>query len=546
LKRMMTVIAVTLTVLGLVASLGWADEAGRVDSGKSRCTNIIVMIPDGCSQSVQTAARWYKRHVLGDPAPLALDTMGTTGMVKTHMANSVITGSAAAATAFATGYKTTARFVSVGPDPDKLPNLTGFASPIAPYAPIQTVLEGAKARGKATGLVATSRITHATPAAFGAHIHDRGLDNEIMEHLVYQEIDVVFGGGKRHLLPADMGGKRTDGENLLQVLFDRGYGFVETAEEMDALVAGRVWGLFAGNHMEADIDRAEFAADQPSLAEMTHKAIELLSRSRRGFFLVVEGSQVDWAGHANDPIHMITDFLAFDAAVKAAMDHADRHPQTLVLVFPDHNTGAMSIGHGRSAHPPEYTQTTVEDLVGPLKEMRITATGVDRKIAEGGGYTVENVQRAIGTWWGLTIDAAAAQAIVDRKAAGMFGNNAIGEVVSKTQTVFGWTTHGHSGEDVPLWSYGRQLPVGLLDNTELAGIVAAACGFSLSGSGAWEAYDAAVVLDSMAIEANPVATVDGVQYPISKDIRIDNGAVTDLLGITVYAPESGKVYIPVE
>ena len=156
--------------------------------------NVVVLIPDGCDQSVLTAARWYKQYVLKDDEPLALDKMGVTGMVKTFMANSVITGSAAAATAFATGEKTTARFLGVGPDPDLYPNLTGFSSTIAPYAPIQSVLEAAKLRGKAVGLIATSRITHATPAAYACHIQDRGMDNEIMEHLVYQDLDVVFAG----------------------------------------------------------------------------------------------------------------------------------------------------------------------------------------------------------------------------------------------------------------------------------------------------------------------------------------------------------------
>jgi alkaline phosphatase len=539
-KRVLKISLIAFVVLAFMTPSAWAF-------GKRLCIpvkDIIILIPDGCTQSVQTAARWYKKHVLKDDEPLALDMMGTTGMIKTYMANSVITGSAAAATAFATGYKTTVRFLSVGADPAKAPHLTGFNSSIPPYAPIQTVLEGAKSAWKMTGLISTSRITHATPAAYACHIDDRGKDNEIMEHLVYQDLNVVFGGGKRHLLPTALGGKRTDDENLQQVLIDRGYQFVETASEMSHVHSGKVWGLFASSHMEADIDRAEFAPEQPSLAEMTAKAIELLSPHPFGFFLMVEGSQVDWAGHANDPIYMITDFLAFDAAVKEAMEYADSNPNTLILVFPDHNTGALSIGHEQSDYPPGYTSTTVEDLVDPLRGMKITSTGLVRKLGKVADATVESVKAVFKEWWGLDITDGDAEAILAFPPYNEgFDAYPISEYISKHYTVFGWTTHGHTGEDVPLWSYGRNRPVGLFDNTELAEIVASAFCFDLEGTAMWDEYPESV-LDTTDIDANPVATINGVQYPASKDIKIEEGMAHNLAGITVYAPETGKVYIP--
>ncbi len=258
--------------------------------------NVIVMVPDGCSHSIQTLSRWYKGE------PLALDAM-VSGTVATWMADSVITDSASAATAFAAGWKTTDGFIGVMPSNENLLSTFELPSGWVPYKPVATVLEAARLKRKAVGLVATSRITHATPASFAAHIHDRNDENEIMEQLVYQNIDVVFGGGKRHLLPTAQGGARTDNENLLETLTARGYQFVGTKDEMEAVTSNRVWGLFDSSHMQPDIDRAEFAPSQPSLAEMTAKAIDLLSRDRQGFFLMVEGSQVDWAGHANDPIN---------------------------------------------------------------------------------------------------------------------------------------------------------------------------------------------------------------------------------------------------
>jgi alkaline phosphatase len=243
-------ILVSIISIGLVLGAVIISPNLGIQAQDSTIKNVIVLVPDGCSQSIQTLSRWYSN------GSLTLDEVGVSGTVKTYMSNSIITGSAAAATAFATGNKTTVRFLSVGPRPDDF--LTGFTSTVEPYAPIATVLEGAKSKVKATGMIATSRITHATPAAYGCHIHDRGMDNEIMEHLVYQEIDVVFGGGFRHLIPEGTSytttfgktwnGRRTDGEDLHVELLSRGYQFVDNKDDMVALTSGRVWGMFDDSH----------------------------------------------------------------------------------------------------------------------------------------------------------------------------------------------------------------------------------------------------------------------------------------------------------
>jgi alkaline phosphatase len=187
-------VLVVSTILFTVSAKGFNHGPAPFCKPFHGAKNVIVLIPDGCNEAVQTATRWYKGSELN------LDRMHT-GDVKVHMANSIIPGSAAASTAMATGHKTTVRFLGVGPRTDDL--LTDFVPTADPYAPVASILEAAKLTGRATGLVATSRITHATPAGFACHIHDRGLDNEIMEHMVYNNIDVVFGGGARHLLPSD-------------------------------------------------------------------------------------------------------------------------------------------------------------------------------------------------------------------------------------------------------------------------------------------------------------------------------------------------------
>ncbi len=510
-----------------------ACSAGRTERGPAR------------SSTVFTAARWYKGEALH------LDPYAR-GLLKTWMADSVITDSAAAGTAFATGYKTSDGFVGVGPRTDTTLSTFSASEELA-YRPLATVLEGAKLMGKATGIVATSRVTHATPAAFGSHIHDRGLDNEIMEHLVYNDIDVVFGGGKRHLLPVADGGKRTDGENLVQVLLDRGFEFVETRDDMLALDSGRAWGMFASSHMLPDIDRAEFGPDEPSLAEMTAKAIELLNQDPDGFFLMVEGSQIDWAGHNNDPFYMVTDTLAFDDAFKAAIDFAKADGDTMVIVFPDHNTGAMAIGHNFTAMG--YTETTVEDLIAPLEGMRLTSAGVATKIAEavgGGTVTAADVIAGVSEWWGIDLSDGQADEILDLTAnAGLSLNYAIATVVSRDFTVFGWTTYGHSGEDVPLWSYGRYKPVGTIDNTQIAVHAARGFGFDLDLASEFLFVDLGDYFPGYTVDdtdpANPVIRVGSCAVPISKDY-MEIGGFADveipLPVMAVHAPVTDKVYVP--
>lgn len=504
--------------------------------------NVIVLIPDGCNEAVQTATRWYKGRELN------LDRMHT-GDVKVHMANSIIPGSAAASTAMATGHKTTVRFLGVGPRTNDL--LTDFVPTADPYAPVASILEAAKLTGKATGLVATSRITHATPAGFACHIHDRGLDNEIMEHMVYNNVDVVFGGGARHLLPSGetyttsfgdtWQGYRTDGENLLTVLQNRGYAFVDSKDGMHAVSGGKVWGLFDDSHMEADIDRAIFYPTQPSLAEMTEKAIELLSQDRNGFFLMVEGSQVDWAGHANDPVYMVTDFLAFDDAVGVAYDFAQRDGKTLVIVLPDHNTGGMAIG--QYANDDHYTAISKEELVEPLEKMKVTSTGLARFF---GNYTPEDIKSAVATYWGIDLTETDMIEIM-AEMPNVGPSYAVAKVVSKNYTIIGWTTHAHNAETVPLWAYGPGKPSGLIDNTEIAEYAAKVMGVSLGFMTDFLFVDVAEVTSDFTIDnddpQNPVLKINSAEIPISKDYMHISGYKVKLPGVTVFAPMTGKVYV---
>lgn len=545
-------ITIIFSTVALIASFSlnaaFAGNRGHYGHRGKRAKNVIILIPDGCSQSIQTLARWYKGE------KLAVDDIQV-GVVKHEMANSVITGSAAAATAFSTGFKTTVRFLSIGPRAEDV--LSTYEWPEDPetfsYKPIATVMEGAKLKGMATGLISTSRFTHATPAAWACHSADRGNEaTDISEHMVYNEIDLIFGGGERNLDP----GYRPDGEDLLQVLADRGYTIARTGEEMDGIYELPAFGMFAWSHMDAEIDRPIYNPSEPSLADMTRKAIDLLSRDRDGFILMVEGSQVDWAGHNNDPVYMVTDFIEFDEAVKVALDYAKADGDTLVLAYPDHNTGGMDIGN--RAYNRTYTGLTVEDLLDPIKGMTVTAGSVADAI--GSDDSDANMITQIQELWGITIDAAECQEIRDM-AAGDAGSlsYALARIISKNHTAIGWTSHGHNAEDVPVWAYGPGAPKGLVDNTELAETVAEVLGLNMKyvqnrlfvslddvyGEDGWE-------LDTTD-PLNPVARLSGgkatAELPCSKDLltvatQWGKTKTYNLEGVVVYAPNTDRVYVP--
>ena len=530
-------LAATLTWL-LLISFSIALGPSAISAAPAK--NVIVLIADGCSSEQHTFARWFKG------APLSYDPYQV-GAVKTFIADSVIADSAPAATAFAAGVRTSDRFISVGPRADVLSTLPRPPEELR-YRPLATVLEGAKLLKKATGIVATSRVTHATPAAYVAHTED-----DIMEQLVHQGVDVVFGGGKRHLLPKEAGGRRTDGEDLLARLVNWGYQVVENREELMRLRAGRVFGLFAASHMDPEIDRPRSNPGQPSLEEMTRKAIEILAQDEEGFFLMVEGSQIDWACHASDPAHLLSDLLAFDRAVAAALDFARADGRTLVLIMSDHNTGGFSIG-GR-ATAAIYTQLSVEAFLEPFRKMRASAYAMWARL--GPEKTVPRLQSVLRDGWGLDITEPEARAILDRAAANKSeGYAAIGAILCPIYTHVGWTTHGHTGGDVPLFAFGPGAPGGVLDAPQIAHVCADALGLDLARLNARlfvEASDAfpesRVALDATD-PANPLVVIEvrgrRAELSVNKNLLTVGERMVSLEGVVVHAAKTGRIYLPMQ
>jgi alkaline phosphatase len=424
-----------ILTLALLLSLAVSPSAAQ-DDAPAQPTNVILIIPDGYGPASATLARDYLRAQQGI-ASLAQDSLQV-GSVRTFASDSRITDSAAGATAYATGVKTYNGAIAV----DTL------------QQPVATLLEAAEKRGLATGLVATSRITHATPASFSAHVPSRWMENEIAAQQLEQDIEVIFGGGRRHFLPESENGRRSDGRNLLNEARSAGYEVAQDRVDFDRLSATPALGLFSMSHMAYEIDRNP--KQQPSLAEMTAKAIDLLDDDPEGFFLMVEASRIDHAGHSNDAAAHLHDILAFNEAVKVAIDAAERDSNTLVVSVSDHETGGMTLGrngiyswkpaplaavkgsHGAIIDAAQNADESGDDPVATVAEM----TGIDNLTAEEEALIRDNVSS------------------YDRF------NQLLRDIISR-RSLIGWTTDGHTAIDVNLYAFGpgAERFVGNHDNT---------------------------------------------------------------------------------
>lgn len=286
---------------------------------------IILFIGDGMGEGQWFAGRW---SAVGQDGTLAMDSMPFSGWSRTASANNAITDSAAAGTALATGVKTNNGMIAMDPNSNAL----------------TTILERAQAQGMAVGLVTTTQMAHATPASFAAHVPDRSMMTEIARQMLAARVDVLLGGGEDEFLPMSATGcypepgERDDGRNLIDEAMATGYTYVcdaATFSAVDPISTSRLLGLFA--------DEGMIRPFSPSLVEMTQKAIDILSQDPDGFFLMIEGGQIDWACHANDAANAITDTIGLDEAVAVGKDYASMVVDTLIIVTADHETGGMSV-----------------------------------------------------------------------------------------------------------------------------------------------------------------------------------------------------------
>ncbi|PFZ23798.1 alkaline phosphatase [Bacillus wiedmannii] len=535
-KRLLLVGTITLSMLCTESMMNYHTVEAKVKQVEWQPKNVIIMVMDGTSSSATTLARLYKGK------PLALDEI-VTGGVRTYSAESAITDSAPAATALATGNKSNSGYVGILPSIVSSPGLKSIKEEDK-LRPVANVLEGAKRTGRATGIVATAEIQHATPAGFSAHHINRKRFDVIAEQQVYQNIDVVLGGGKEALLPI----KRKDGEDLVKVIQDKGYDFVETKDALLNSKSKKIWGSFSHNALAFDMDREATNPEQPTLSQMTEKAIQTLSKDKDGFFLFVEGSKPDWAAHVNDPIGVISDVLAFDNAVAEALEFAKKDGNTMLIAVTDHGNSGISIGNVNTTKG--YNITPVSAYIGPLKKSKMTLEGATNKL-KSDLSNVDDVAKLYGLD-NLTYDEKERVKAAKKK-------SDVGPILTTllaNHANIGFTTGGHTGEDVFLYSYGPQKPKGLIQNTDIAKTMAKAMDFNLEevtnklfveSDLAFKRKGATVTIDNTDAE-NPVLIVKRnnvkAQLFVNKNIiRIKNKEYE--LG-SVVVESNGKFYIPEE
>lgn len=436
------IIASAVALSGIAVSVPSAEaqapgKSQGIAHGQGKVKNVIFLIGDGMGTSYTSAYRYMQDNAGTKFAEGTAFDSHLVGQQMTYPEDPAqnVTDSASAATAMSAGIKTYNNAIAVDNDESE----------------VKTVLEAAKEKGKATGLVATSEITHATPASFGAHDVARKNMNAIADDY-YDEmingkhkVDVLLGGGTDLF-------ERKD-RNLTEEFEKDGYSYVTDREALLANDDEQVLGLFAPAGLPKMIDREESV---PSLEEMTTSAIDRLEKDEDGFFLMVEGSQVDWAGHDNDIVGAMSEMQDFEKAYAEAIEFAKKDKNTLVIATADHSTGGFSIG-----------SDGIYNWFGePIKAAKRTPDFMAQQIVDGAG-----VEETLSEFIDLELTDAEINAV---KKAGETKNltqidNAIEEIFNE-RTHTGWTTGGHTGEDVPVYAFGPSSEkfAGNIENTDMA------------------------------------------------------------------------------
>ncbi|WHY77854.1 alkaline phosphatase [Neobacillus sp. WH10] len=443
LKKALPVAVLSTVAMGsLIGTVGNTSVQAQVEKNNNAdIKNVIFLIGDGMGVSYTSAYRYFKdNHNTPEVETTEFDKY-LVGQQMTYPEDPEqnITDSASAATAMSAGVKTYNAAIAVDNDKSK----------------VKTVLEAAKEKGKATGLVATSEITHATPAAFGAHNENRKNMNAIADDYYNElingkhKIDVLLGGGKSNFERPDV--------NLADAFKKDGFSYVTNKEQLLKDKNNQILGLFTTGGLPKMIDRTE---DIPSLEDMTTSAIDRLNKNKNGFFLMVEGSQIDWAGHDNDIVGAMSEMEDFEKAFKAAIEFAKKDKHTLVVATADHSTGGFSIG-----------ANGIYNWFGkPVQAAKRTPAFMADEIAK--GADVEKTLKSYIDQNLLPLTDAEIQSVKNAGKKSSDISTAIKTIFNK-RSYTGWTTGGHTGEDVPVFAFGpsKERFAGQVDNTDHAKII---------------------------------------------------------------------------
>jgi alkaline phosphatase len=421
--------AVSMLPVGAAQAASHAQAIGRAK-------NIIFLVVDGlCNGTVGLAHHWKLRNQKSDLNWIQL--MSREGVHRcyqdTASASSPVTDSSAASSAWGGGQRVANGALNVTPDGE-------FRKPILAYA---------KEADKATGLVSTCRISHATPAGFAANAKSRNEEDAIVKQYFEREIDVLLGGGARHFTQKNKKGRRVE---YIPRFVEKGYTYVKNKTELAAAASGSgsLLGLFAPSHIPYAIDRENERPQQdiPSLGDMFRAALTRLSQADNGFVLQVEGGRVDHAAHANDAGAILHEFLEFDACIPIALEYIEAHPDTMLIVTTDHGTGGCQLnGAGK-----RYRES------GPalerINQLKFSYEWLQNRLYESAKFDSKYVQQALG----IDSDqeqAARVQAAMDAKKEYLSDafSEAYGAELEK-RTAVGWSTGNHTSECVELFAFG--------------------------------------------------------------------------------------------
>lgn len=532
-----------LTILFYLLIASAALSASEVKPVK----NLIVMIPDGTSLSVYSAARWFKLYNgMGDR--LNVDPY-ITGTVTTFSSNAPIGDSAPTGSTYATGVLQQSGNVAIHPevsDNDIFP-----VSADRSLQPAATILEASRImKQKAVGLVVTCEFPHATPADFSAHHYKRSNYKALAPQIAYQNLDVMFGGGNGILTDDIKKHFANNGTTLI-------------SDDRQALLnyngTEKVWALFGEKALPYNIDRNPDKI--PSIAEMTAKALELLSKKENGFFLMVEGSQVDWAAHANDAATMIDEYLAFDEAVGKAIEFAKADGNTAVVIVSDHGNSGFSIGSRRCGG---YDRLSLEQVFGTVSGYKLSSNALESILIETPSDLFKSV---FMEYTGIDLTDDELELLLSSKnykeadytKVGTSNNLAhnIGNILNE-RTCFGFTTGGHTGEEVLLAAYHPEgdVPRGNMRNTELNRYLQKVSGLE---------YSLEQLSDRIFVKHTEV--FEGISYSINRDnpdfpvlkvkkgrttleipafssVAIKNGKPFDVGSVVVYIDKNDTFYLP--
>ncbi|EXJ83308.1 alkaline phosphatase [Capronia coronata CBS 617.96] len=445
---------------------GWGPDGKP--SGKR---NMIFMVSDGMGPTSLSLTRSWRQYTSGLPIDdlLVLDRH-LIGSSRTRSSSSLVTDSAAGATAFSCGFKSYNGAISVLPD----------------HTPCGTVLEAAKRAGYMTGLVVTTRLTDATPACFAAHANRREYEDLIAEQMVGhyplgRVVDLLIGGGRCHFLPNTTEGScRADSTDVVAMAKDDfGYQYIDNRADFDNLDNQNghldlpLLALLADTDIPYEIDRAQVSDVYPSEAEMARLALKALSAatkdSDKGFFLMIEGSRIDHAGHANDPAAQVREVMAHDEAFDAVLKFLDGDETEGVLVSTsDHETGGLATARQLHESYPQY-RWYPEVLANASHSYEFMAREwrkyLDSSSSLSRGEKAIKLADMISSDLGITdysddeIDA-----IIDASPVWPPAYH-FADMISRRAQV-GWSTHGHSAADVNIYASHPTHAPGLVGNHE--------------------------------------------------------------------------------